>query len=372
MEPTSSDAPAGVPEQGNEFDDDACMYAWQLTTASIFPMTLKAALELDLIEILVAGCGGPSGKPTMAAADVASYLKARSPAAAVTLDRILRLLAAYNIVTCTAETDDDGTQLTWRYGPAPVCKWLTKNEEGVSLASLVLMNQDKVFMESWNHLKDTVLDGGIPFNKAYGMTSFEYFGKDARCNQLFNEGMKTQTVIITKKLIELYRGFDDVCVLVDVGGGIGATLHIITSNYNHIKGINFDLPHVICKAPALPGVEHVAGDMLEKVPSGDAILIKYTLHAWSDEHCVTILKNCYSALPDNGKVIIVERILPVNPEVTPASQGVFDVDLIMLLHTPGGKQRTKKEFEALSTEAGFSGLKATHVFANTWAIELKK
>ncbi|KAJ4803695.1 O-methyltransferase [Rhynchospora pubera] len=104
----------------------------------------------------------------------------------------------------------------------------------------------------------------------------------------------------------------------------------------------------------------------------EIIIFQFTLHAWSDEHCVTILKNCYSALPDNGKVIIVERILPVNPEATPASQGVFDVDLIMLLQTPGGKQRTKKEFEALSIEAGFSGLKATHVFANTWATELKK
>jgi caffeic acid 3-O-methyltransferase / acetylserotonin O-methyltransferase len=65
------------------------------------------------------------------------------------LDRILRLLAAYNIVTCTAEIEDDGKQLTWHYGPAPVCKWLTKNDEGVSMASLILMNQDKVLMESW-------------------------------------------------------------------------------------------------------------------------------------------------------------------------------------------------------------------------------
>ncbi|KAF3319745.1 tricetin 3',4',5'-O-trimethyltransferase [Carex littledalei] len=275
--------------------------------------------------------------------------------AAMMLDRILRLLAAYNIVTCSSETDDEGKLLTWHYGPAPVCKWLTKNEEGVSMASLVLMNQDKVLMESWYHLKDAVLDGGIPFNKAYGVTPFEYFGKDARCNQLFNEGMKSQTVIITKKLIEFYPGFDDVNILVDVGGGTGATLGIITSSYNHIKG-----------------VEHVGGDMLEEVPTGDAILIKCTLHDWSDEHCMTILKNCYRALPDNAKVIIVERILPVNPSAAPESQGVFDVDLVMLLQTPGGKQRTQNEFEALSKEAGFSSLKATHVFANTWAIELKK
>lgn len=104
----------------------------------------------------------------------------------------------------------------------------------------------------------------------------------------------------------------------------------------------------------------------------NTIIFQFTLHAWSDEHCVTILKNCYRALPDNAKVIIVERILPVNPSAAPESQGVFDVDLIMLLQTPGGKQRTQNEFEALSKEAGFSSLKATYVFANIWAIELKK
>jgi caffeic acid 3-O-methyltransferase / acetylserotonin O-methyltransferase len=68
-----------MPEKMNSVDDDACMLAWQLTTASILPMTLKAALELDLLEILVAGCGGLLGEPIMTAADVASHLKARNP-----------------------------------------------------------------------------------------------------------------------------------------------------------------------------------------------------------------------------------------------------------------------------------------------------
>jgi hypothetical protein len=48
-----------MPEKMNAVDDDACMLAWQLTTASVLPMTLKAALELDLLEILVSNCGGP-------------------------------------------------------------------------------------------------------------------------------------------------------------------------------------------------------------------------------------------------------------------------------------------------------------------------
>lgn len=65
------------------------------------------------------------------------------------LDRMLRLLASYNVVACSVEVEDDGNKVIRKYGPAPVCKWLTKNEDGVSMAALVLMNQDKVLMESW-------------------------------------------------------------------------------------------------------------------------------------------------------------------------------------------------------------------------------
>ncbi|TYH41042.1 hypothetical protein ES332_D12G289000v1 [Gossypium tomentosum] len=56
--------------------------------------------------------------------------------------------------------------------------------------------------------------------------------------------------------------------------GTGATLSMIVSKYPTIKGINFDLPHVIENAPTCPGVEHVGGDMFASVPKGDAIFMK--------------------------------------------------------------------------------------------------
>ncbi|KAK4849017.1 hypothetical protein QYF36_019884 [Acer negundo] len=82
-------------------------------------------------------------------------------------------------------------------------------------------------------------------------------------------------------------GFENVKQLVDVGGGLGVTLKAVTAKYPHIKGINFDLPHVIQRAPNYPGVEHVGGDMFESVPKGDAIFMKWILHDWSDEHCLS-------------------------------------------------------------------------------------
>lgn len=104
------------------------------------------------------------------------------------------------------------------------------------------------------YLKDAILDGGIPFNKAYGMTAFEYHGTDPRFNKVFNRGMADHSTITMKKILETYRGFEGLNTLVDVGGGTGAVLGMIISKYPSIKGINFDLPHVIEDAPSLPGM----------------------------------------------------------------------------------------------------------------------
>ncbi|KAG6490477.1 tricetin 3',4',5'-O-trimethyltransferase-like [Zingiber officinale] len=356
-----------APEMTPEEDEVACMLAMTLGSASIPPMTLRAAVELGLLEILVKAGYGAKLSP----AEIVAQLPTQNPQAPAMVDRILRLLSAYDVVACAVETGADG-RVGRKYGAAPACKYLTKNEDGVSMAALVLMNQDKVLMESWYHMTEAVLDGGIPFNKAYGMTAFEYHGTDPRFNSVFNEGMKNHSIIFTKKLLENYRGFDDIQVLVDVGGGVGGTLSMITAKYPRIKGINFDLPHVISEAPAFPGVEHVGGDMFVSVPNGDAIFMKWILHDWSDEHCAKILENCWKALPEKGKVMLFECIIPAVPEVNLRAQGVLHMDLVMLAHNPGGKERTKEEFEALATQAGFQGFKSTYIYANTYIIEFTK
>lgn len=125
-------------------DEEANLFAVQLTSASVLPMVLKSAIELDLLEII--GKAGPGAflSPT----DIASQLPTSNPDAPVMLDRILRLLASYSILKFSLRTLPDG-KVERLYGLAPVCKFLTKNEDGVSIAALCLMNQDKVLMESW-------------------------------------------------------------------------------------------------------------------------------------------------------------------------------------------------------------------------------
>jgi flavonol 3-O-methyltransferase/caffeic acid 3-O-methyltransferase len=105
-------------------------------------MTLKSAIELGMLEILM-GAGGKMLSPSEVAAQLPS--STTNPDAPAMVDRMLHLLASHNVVSCEL---DEGTDAR-RYGPAAVCKWLTPNEDGVSVAGLLLLTHDKVTMESW-------------------------------------------------------------------------------------------------------------------------------------------------------------------------------------------------------------------------------
>ncbi|XP_037497528.1 caffeic acid 3-O-methyltransferase 1 [Jatropha curcas] len=142
---------------------------------------------------------------------------------------------------------------------------------------------------------------------------------------------------------------------------------MIISKYPSIKGINYDLPHVIQSAPPYTGIQHVGGNMFTGIPKGDAIMIKDTCHNWSDDNVVRLLKNIYEVLPENGKLIILNALLPEEPETSKASQYVSRLDNVMLAQ-PGGKERTAREFEALTEAAGFTNFLVACVAHGIWAV----
>lgn len=98
-------------------------------------------------------------------------------------------------------------------------------------------------------------------------------------------------------------------------------------------------------------------------------ILQWILHDWSDEHCLTLLKNCYKALPAKGKPIVVEMALLDDPKPALESGGVYQVDMRMLAHNPGGKERKQREFESLAKAAGFSGIKPVCNVYNICAME---
>ncbi|OMO63188.1 O-methyltransferase, family 2 [Corchorus capsularis] len=106
--------------------------------------------------------------------------------------------------------------------------------------------------------------------------------------------------------------------------------------------------------------------------SVEAVVKEWILHNWSDGHCVKLLKNCYKAIPDDGKVIVLDAVLPVIPEPNGFVRAASVMDFQMLAQIPGGKERTKQEFEALATQAGFSGIRYECFVCNLCLMEFFK
>ncbi|OIT08565.1 caffeic acid 3-o-methyltransferase [Nicotiana attenuata] len=269
----------------------------------------------------------------------------------------------YNFIRCLRRDDSKCSMLG---------KVFVRDEDGASMGPLLALLQDKVFINSWLELKDAFLEGGVLFDRVHGVYAFKYSKSDPKFNDVFNKAMINHTTVVMKKILENYKGFENLKTLVDVGGGLGINLKMIASKYPTIKGTNFDLPHVVRHAPSYQGVEHVGGDMFESVPEGDAIFMKWILHDWSDSHNLKLLKNCYKALPDNGKVIVVEAILPVKPNTDTDVVGVLQCDLIVMAQYHGGKERSEQDFRALATETGFKGVNLICCFCNFWVMEFCK
>ncbi|KAL4557392.1 hypothetical protein LXL04_035568 [Taraxacum kok-saghyz] len=171
----------------------------------------------------------------------------------------------------------------------------------------------------------------------HGTHAFQYPTLDDRFNKVFNNAMVNHTTIVINKVLECYRGFDNIKHVIDVGA-----------------------------------IEHIGGHMFEEVPKSDVIFMKWILHDWSDDLCEKLLKNCYKALPNEGKLIVVESILPLLSNTSSSDKATAQLDASMMAQNPGGKERTEEEFLYLARSAGFTGIKMKCFVCNLWVMEFYK
>ena len=225
-------------------------------------------------------------------------------------------------------------------------------------ASMIVENWQ---WQAWERLLDGVKTGETPFVKAHGVRIFDYLEKHPEDLKVFGESMTSISAAENPAIAAAYR-FTGIRTVVDVAGGHGSLLATILKANPKLKGVLFDLPSVIAGAQ---NDEHVtakgiagrcaleSGDFFVSVPTGgDAYIMKYILHDWSDERCVKILKNCRTKMNDKGKVLVVDVV--IQPGNDPGWGKLLDIQMFII----GGRERTKKEFAALFNEAG---LKLTRV-----------
>ncbi|GLJ31835.1 hypothetical protein SUGI_0640580 [Cryptomeria japonica] len=321
------------------------------------PMALRAAVLLNIPDIIAEASG------SLTLEEIAASISAStdSPPHIEYLFRLLRFLASQEVFIEIPHQEDFRQT---KYGLTGLSKLLVKETRkgGVSVQNyvpyLLAFNNDST-LKGWLHLHESVLEGRGAFDKAFGMSFWDYVAKNPETNKTFNEAMSCDSRAVMSSVVKIYEeGFKKINSLVDVGGGLGSALSNIVENYKHIRGINFDLPHVIASAPPVAGVQHVSGNMFEHIPSADAILMKWVLHDWNDDDCVRVLKRCYEAIPKNGKVIIVDALIVEgkreedNKEELQRGVGL-EFDMGMMLFCTGGKERSEMEFKQIISKAGF-------------------
>ncbi|XP_004516752.1 isoliquiritigenin 2'-O-methyltransferase-like [Cicer arietinum] len=332
--------------------DDAYLSALLLCFSRVLPAVLNAAVDLNLFNI-IAKLQSSSHHSTFSAFEIASQLPNQYDELVERLERMLYVLTSYSLFNCSIRINGEGKSERV-YALSPIGQYFAFDQDGGSLdplSTLVHRGCDSV----WGDVKDAILDPNIKnlFQSINGVSFYEYTKTDKELNSIVNKAMAHAGPLEIKRVLQLYKGFEGISTLVDVGGGVGGSLKLIISQYPSIKGINFDLPQVVQDVPPHPGIMYVGGDMFESVPTGDAILLKLVCHNWADDECVKLLRNCHKALPKHGKVIVLDYIIPKVPESSNMSKHTCVIDNLMFLVTTG-KERTEEEFESLCKRSGFS------------------
>ena len=280
---------------------------------------------------------------------------------AVSLHRLLRLLASEGVF---AESESGRFELT------PMAEMLRRDVGGPLRLQVLFLGRDATW-QATGGLLHAVRTGGTAFDQVHGVDFFGYNRRHPADADLFDQLMAAQTAPAGRAVAKVYD-FSQFQSITDVAGGRGALAIEILNAHTHLRGVVFDQPEVaegartaIAAAGLAARCQAVGGDMFAEVPAGtDAHLLKYVLHDWDDERCVAILRACRRALPANGRLLVVEQVLPSGN--APSFAKTQDVNMLVNF---GGRERTLVEYQALFEAAGFRVSNTIPVLAELHTIE---
>lgn len=266
------------------------------------------------------------------------------------LARLVRALAALGVL---AQEPDGRVSLTDLGAPL---------RSGVpdSVRNLVLFRVGEWYWRAWGDLLYSVRTGEPAFDRVFGMSNFAYWAHDPEAGAVHDAFFTAMARSTTAPLVAAYD-FSRFGTVVDVGGSNGPLVAGILQANPMVRGVLFDLPHVVeGAAPALSeaGVADrcavVGGSFFEAVPSGgDAYVLKYIIHDWDDARAAAILRRVREAIAPHGVLLLIEQVLPERMEADATALQRARLDLQMLLLTPGGRERSESGYRSLLREAGF-------------------
>lgn len=319
-------------------EPDPRLRLFELCSAHRPVACLHVAAKLKIADLLA---NGPKS---------AAELAASSGANEDALYRVLRALASLGVFQEVSARS---------FANTPLSEALRTGSPD-SIRDVVLFVSSPMHMRVFTELQHSVATGGTALKKALGMEAFEFFRQNPEESRTFNAAMTSISAQMTGPAIDAYD-FGESGTLADIGGGHGAVLAMILQKHLGLRGIVYDLPHVVEGARATidslglaPRCEMAAGDFFASVPPADSYVMKSVIHDWDDARAVQILKNCAAAMSNpRGKVLLIEMVIAPGNE--PGMAKWIDIEMLAMA---GGRERTEAEFADLF---GKSGLRLSRV-----------
>lgn len=313
---TTSTTPPAVPPQARFFQ-------WVQGWVSL--MLCHSLVKTGVCEQIAAG--------SCTVEELAEARQLHSP----TLYRVLRMTTALEI---TAREGD-------RYSLTSMGRAMLKATPGSLYTNFLMLGSD-AYLRPWQNFAYTMTTGESAFTHVMGMPFFDYLEQYPELGLPFQQTQATYAVMTDPALATAYdfSPFRTVC---DVGGGTGVFLKRILEAYPHLRGVLLDMPGVTVNhllSDLGERVEVIAGSFFEHVPPADLLILKAVLHDWSDEKCAIILARCREAMPRDGRLLIIDRLLE---EPLDVMSGFFDLHMLQQI---GGRERTAEEMRSLLANAG--------------------
>jgi ubiquinone/menaquinone biosynthesis C-methylase UbiE len=278
-----------------------------------------------------------------------AYIAEKCQAEPTALYRLLRALASIGV---TEETTPEHFRLT------PFGEPLRRDVPQSVWAAVVFWAD--LLADEWSLLTDCIRTG-LPARDVRDPNIPSRWSQDPDAASIFRAVMGTAPAQDYAPIAKAWD-FSRAKLVADLGGGGGSLILAVLALNPHLRGMLVDLESSVETARARFAIEDassrcelVVADLMQSVPAGaDVYMIKHVLHGRRDAEAITILKNCRGVIPQNGRLLIIEFILPaLVSHADPRLEGKLMSDLNMLAVT-GGRERSEREWKALLETAGFA------------------
>jgi C-methyltransferase len=218
-----------------------------------------------------------------------------------------------------------------------------KHPESLKYACL---NWFEDHLKAWQNLPQTIITGKSHFELNYNTDYFTYISSNNQKLHDYHKAMREYALDDYRNICSIID-FSIHKSVMDVGGGASVLTNIIKANNFDVECINFDLPEVIKLFPQ-KDVQSVKGNFFEYIPPlSDAIILARIIHDWDDEKASTIIQNCYQALPEGGKLYIIENC----KDLCDKNLSLLSLNMMLICNS---FERSSKEYTKLAENCEFS------------------